>query len=576
MKLGGMAKYIQFFTDTQDRQVKAAVRRVAYSTMKGTDIALLELDVTQAELVARGVRPLELEATEPARAGDRVEAVGAPGLFFDIEERFLRRSRCQILNERVDLLEFRWNFRNSQASDCEDIVGGISGSPLIAGKSGKVVGIVNTTTHLAWMKGGDADCYLGRPCELRDGGQRVEEEVSYLIPVQGLLECFDGEGRFQLARPGCPLDPGRQLTGARQGRSTKPGGRWATTLEGAFPYYRYKTVKAGGGTCTDPDGYSRVTAKAERGIIDDPLPDAEGRYLLCIVGGPTAEVNDSWQSVRDATVVVATVDAAAPVWQPRYIVQEYEDAFQVALVFQVPEAADFAYRIGAAPDTVCDGQRYRPYVRIPIEVEKGQGPVRLCFYATDEAGNRSPEVDLVLGGPGTLFPFGTVHAAGIVEDVMAPGQWISIYGTGMAARDLRLTDQAGREQTLEIGYDSSSQVNARIPGATSTGKARLTMGASSVPLQIVPLSPGIFLVEPAAKPEELLVYTSGLAAADARSIEAVMGRTPLRVLSIEKTEVAGVERVRVALPEGHGLRGRQFVLLRAGGRESNPGAVILE
>ena len=141
----------QFFTDTQDRQVKAAVRRVAYSTMKGTDIALLELDVTQAELVARGVRPLELEATEPARAGDRVEAVGAPGLFFDIEERFLRRSRCQILNERVDLLEFRRNFRSSQASDCEDIVGGISGSPLIAGKSGEVVGIVNTTTHLAWM-----------------------------------------------------------------------------------------------------------------------------------------------------------------------------------------------------------------------------------------------------------------------------------------------------------------------------------------------------------------------------------------------------------------------------------------
>jgi hypothetical protein len=66
-----------YFLDTQEQQAPFRSRRVVYSTMKGQDVALVELEATYGELVCRGYRPLELASEAPA-SDEAVLVTGIP------------------------------------------------------------------------------------------------------------------------------------------------------------------------------------------------------------------------------------------------------------------------------------------------------------------------------------------------------------------------------------------------------------------------------------------------------------------------------------------------------------------
>ena len=140
-----------YFVDTQDRQLSVATRRVAYSTVKGVDVAVVELDATAGQLTAAGYRPLEI-STEAAEPGEPVAVVGAPS-FGVAGPKFLRLGSCTV-GKRVNLIEFIWHWWDFYPSDCPDIRGGSSGSPMISGRSGKVVAVVSTGTEEAYARGG--------------------------------------------------------------------------------------------------------------------------------------------------------------------------------------------------------------------------------------------------------------------------------------------------------------------------------------------------------------------------------------------------------------------------------------
>ncbi|NHB85511.1 hypothetical protein G7085_15280 [Tessaracoccus sp. HDW20] len=78
----------------------------------------------------------------------------------------LRKGECT-LGGAVDLIEHHWLWLGVPRTDCPGVLGGSSGSPLIA--DGTVVSIINTTNG-----GVPADragtCYLGKPCEITDAG----------------------------------------------------------------------------------------------------------------------------------------------------------------------------------------------------------------------------------------------------------------------------------------------------------------------------------------------------------------------------------------------------------------------
>lgn len=481
--VSGRSVIFNFFAETRDRQMIVPVRRVAYSTMKGRDLALLELTGTQSELAERGVRALELAPAEPS-AGAPISVVGAPASFFNQREWFLRRANCT-LGRRADLLEFVWHFWDVRRNDCADMVGGFSGSPVIDEANGDVVGILNTTTYLAWQGGGDFDCYLGRPCEIGAGGQHVEEDTSYSTPVTGVLACFRADGVFELTLASCPLDRGRQLNVTRRTRSQKPGGTWAATLAGDLPFYRWKGVVAGVGDCRDESGYSSLLSLAERPEINVPMPLAENRYLLCVAGAE--------QPVKDATVVNVRVDETPPVVEPRYTVRDEDERYRIAFEFAPPELSSYSYKFGPPGVIRCDEPGYAIYRRVPLVLPKSEGPYRFCFYAEEEAGNTSPAVDFVLGADPLLLPGGVATPFASTRPQFAPGSWLALYGLALEQAQVRLRDAAGRVIELTQAYRAATQINVLLPANLVLGPAQILVGDRAEPIELVEMSPSLRL-----------------------------------------------------------------------------------
>ena len=123
-----------YFIDTPDQQVRFNSKRIAYSSMKGTDLAIVELDATDGQVAAMGYRPLEFSSDPPA-PGEPILITGIPSSSIPSEEVFLRQAGCTHGGEAC-LVEFIWTFYSFHRNDCADIKGGASGSPVLSQRSG--------------------------------------------------------------------------------------------------------------------------------------------------------------------------------------------------------------------------------------------------------------------------------------------------------------------------------------------------------------------------------------------------------------------------------------------------------
>jgi hypothetical protein len=175
------------------------VQRILYATMKNSDLAILELPISQGDLIRTGITPLTI-APQPAKPGQRIDVVGVPGSVIPNNRQFLHRSSC-LLGPTVLVKEGVYQWTQAIRNRCS-VVGGMSGSPMIA--NGPVVGIINT--------GGGYDrirnlCALNNPCEVGANG-RPQHTIheNYGQPIDRLLGCFNERGLFDLARSGCRLD----------------------------------------------------------------------------------------------------------------------------------------------------------------------------------------------------------------------------------------------------------------------------------------------------------------------------------------------------------------------------------
>jgi hypothetical protein len=365
------------FVDTDDIEVDVAA--VRWATMRGVDLAVLELDTTLGELreqdvVAYALRPPPLEST-----GIRV--VGVPVTGVDPEEYYLRASDCAA-GATTRLLEFAWLWDAAQSNDCEAIVGGHSGSPVFD-PDGNVVGIVNTTT-VAASPGGE--CYLGHPCELTAGGARMLADTTYAIPVDGVAACFTAAGEFDPAL--CDLEaapPPVALTVAvpnQQSPATwqltiEPAGGGATLVGKAGPVAQIDCRDAAGYVPIDPAAFSPV------------VPAGEGFHVACvattIAGAP---------DTGSASYAILEVDDTPPVVEPELSIVEADDgSARVEPIFATPELSDYVVKIGPAASTDCaDPDGYLRYRRIPFQVTAEDRPAAVCVIGYDLAGNAAPPV----------------------------------------------------------------------------------------------------------------------------------------------------------------------------------------
>src|SRR5262249_49345365 len=262
-----------FFIDTPQRRVTVRTRATGWSTMKGVDLALVELSATLGDLAAQGIRPLRLASFEP-QAGRAVFWTGISSSPIPPEMQFLRRGQCTMGN-KVLLIEGPWIWSGDLSNDCPDLYAGASGAPLFDEATGEVTGVIGTTTILNFEQGPDFDCQINRPCVIGPKGPVMERDTSYTSPVQGISRCFDQVNSLDPGRPGCPLDPGFQLTVQSGANEVQPeaDGRpttWGARLSGSQSSYSYKRFRAGEDTCGSLSGYSPPTLVANAPVISDP------------------------------------------------------------------------------------------------------------------------------------------------------------------------------------------------------------------------------------------------------------------------------------------------------------------
>jgi hypothetical protein len=389
-----MTMRFNYFADTQDAQVTVPARTIVYSTMKGRDVAIVELDTTLGALAEAGVEPFPLAQGVPETVTD-ISVIGAPAVGLPQDVAFLRQEDCSV-SGRTDAYEFIWHFNDLYRNDCQDIYGGSSGSPVFAGEDEAILALINTTTI-----GGLTPCYLGAPCEAATGAAvTMRPDTSYATPVDGLGGCFVG-GRFELSAATCPLDDGRQLllSGYPSGAGQE-GGPWNATLTGDLPFYRFKAGPIGSVDCRDEAGYGVVTATADRPVIDDLIPSGEGHYLLCVLAGETEAFDESWQPSSDPTVARAEIDRTPPTIKPELFVRDYGEEYYFEPIFAVAELSAFDVKWGPAETTDCDDpEGYVPYRRFGFSTPKADDPQVVCVIGIDVAGNRSVPWVYPLGEP---------------------------------------------------------------------------------------------------------------------------------------------------------------------------------
>jgi V8-like Glu-specific endopeptidase len=188
-----------YFAKVDQGRMTYKVKRVLYATMKNNDMAVLELTISQQDLMATGIIPLQL-AAKPAAAGTKIEVVGVPGESIPATNHYLHRVSCT-LGATVWVKEGDYEWKQALRHRCS-LVGGMSGSPMLA--NGKVVGIVNT----GGGSGGRRSllCTLDNPCEIaKNGKPQSTVNYNYGQLLDRLPGCFN-QGIFNLQQPSCKLE----------------------------------------------------------------------------------------------------------------------------------------------------------------------------------------------------------------------------------------------------------------------------------------------------------------------------------------------------------------------------------
>ncbi|WP_159396815.1 trypsin-like peptidase domain-containing protein [Sorangium cellulosum] len=461
--------YFNFFSDVPEaEQVRAEGLRIAYVTMKGADVALIELDHTIGELQALGIEPLPLAGAAPA-AGAPIELAGVPvehdgGAY---AQQYVRRARCAEGDRRPDVVEHTWYWHDMHVNECQGMGPGASGGPALD-QLGRVFGVFNS--HFTTLQPLDT-CYVNYPCEVGDGQpERGVEGASYVVDATTVAACFDAEGRFDLTSAGCTLAPGltaslpeppSRIDTPTQGDPPEPS-TWGVSLSPAsHTHYRYKVGPVQSVDCRSAEGYSDPIGIEDDRIATLAVPAEEGLYAMCILTGSVDAYGATWQPTEHPTVIVKKVREVDEVASgPDAIDVTTEQVFDIAHraveIYQGHAAAHdarFLVNYGTAFNTLIDIQADRDWqINLGVTLRK-QGltpPDIVAFITCHEMGH-------ALGG----FPFKRGPAQTAQVEGLATGQ----YGTVSSAEGQ--SDYFASKECLPRVWAADLEVNAMFRATVS-------------------------------------------------------------------------------------------------------------
>ena len=171
---------------------RAALKRILYATMTGTDMALVQLDETYADIEKKfSVKPLAL-SSKRASIGDKV---------FVISGYHRQTYHCQVEAIVPELLEGGYSMYQSirYANGC-DTIPGTSGSPIVNADLNLVVGVNNTGSEDGGM------CGMNNPCQKWPGKpDQAVQGRAYGQQIDMVYTCLTADRKIDLSLKGCQL-----------------------------------------------------------------------------------------------------------------------------------------------------------------------------------------------------------------------------------------------------------------------------------------------------------------------------------------------------------------------------------
>jgi hypothetical protein len=166
---------------------------VIYSTMTGTDMTLYLLNETYAQILSDyNVRPFTLSSAHPT-IGTPIEVVSG---YWE------RGYTCKIEFFAHELDEGGYAMFDSvrySRPGCE-VIGGTSGSPVIAQGTRNVIAINNTGNE-------DGErCTMNNPCEIDESGKvTYVQGYTYAQQTYLIYSCLNDQNQLDLNKTGCKL-----------------------------------------------------------------------------------------------------------------------------------------------------------------------------------------------------------------------------------------------------------------------------------------------------------------------------------------------------------------------------------
>ncbi len=167
--------------------------QLVYATMTRTDMAVYRLKQTFAQIRSQfNVDPLTV-ARHYVNIGTGIEVISGY---------WKRGYACQSEAIVYQLREGNWTFNESvrySRPGC-DVIGGTSGSPVIAAGTRTVVAVNNTINESG------KKCLVNNPCEVDEvGAITYEKGIGYSQQISWLYTCRNDAGVLDLAVDGCLL-----------------------------------------------------------------------------------------------------------------------------------------------------------------------------------------------------------------------------------------------------------------------------------------------------------------------------------------------------------------------------------
>ncbi len=368
-----------YFYDTPEQQSTLRIKTAHWSSMAGTDLAIIELDASLATLIAKGIVPLKL-ANQPQYSGEReVINIGSPSGF---RQKGLRMSACKE-STTDSFVEHPGVFPGAMKNRCNDLQYGSSGSPMLDRNTNEITGIISKVAAVI-KKEILNNCTNASACEAA--------KFNYSYPAHDLRHCFV-DGLFMNNTVNCHLKPVEitleepwnlapyvHVQQDETGQRIWPNWNIRFSIEDAF--YRFKTVR-NVKDCRAPSGYNDATTSTDA-YIDQAIGATLGPHVLCIIGLTTGNETLTPALLHNAYThaVFLMPSAPAPLISLNY-----------RLDWENPHTSFIHYYsyVDYSAATTCadsDDSRYTPATG-SLTFQAAQLPITLCSYARNAAGQPS-------------------------------------------------------------------------------------------------------------------------------------------------------------------------------------------